>query len=191
LLGLVILTSLLLGDLYPTFAGRPDHRPIDLFSAGAATHPGEVRLLTDNSYYDTLILHIKQAREKINMAMFLFKTTGSAQNRPALIMKELIQAKTRGVAVHVLLEVSNHDQNLNHENRKTAEFLRSGGVSVTFDQPETTTHTKLVIIDNRYVFLGSHNLTQAALAYNHESSLLLDSPELAAELARYMQTLGY
>lgn len=35
-------------------------------------------------------------------------------------------------------------------------------------------HSKLIIIDNRYVVIGSHNLTQAAFSNNHEISVVLD-----------------
>ncbi|PIY21300.1 MAG: phospholipase, partial [Deltaproteobacteria bacterium CG_4_10_14_3_um_filter_60_8] len=38
-------------------------------------------------------------------------------------------------------------------------------------------------------FIGSHNLTHAALAYNHELSLRLDSPELAGQLLDYMKEI--
>ena len=67
-----------------------------------------------------------------------------------------------------------------------AQLLRKNRIEVRFDSPATTTHTKLVVIDNRYVFLGSHNLTQAALKHNHEVSLLLDNTALAREIADYI-----
>ena len=45
------------------------------------------------------------------------------------------------------------------------------------------------MIDGRYVYLGSHNLTQAALKHNNELSVLLDSPEVAAEVGAYLERL--
>ncbi|NTW77347.1 MAG: hypothetical protein HGB33_06165, partial [Syntrophaceae bacterium] len=41
-------------------------------------------------------------------------------------------------------------------------------------------------IDQRLVLLGSHNLTQSALKYNNEMSLLIDRPDLAKEARTYM-----
>jgi phosphatidylserine/phosphatidylglycerophosphate/cardiolipin synthase-like enzyme len=43
------------------------------------------------------------------------------------------------------------------------------------------------VIDKRYIFLGSHNLTQGALKYNNELSVLIDSPEMAAEVRAYLE----
>jgi phosphatidylserine/phosphatidylglycerophosphate/cardiolipin synthase-like enzyme len=62
-------------------------------------------------------------------------------------------------------------------------------VKVYFDSPEKTTHTKLIVIDQRLVLLGSHNLTQSALKYNNEISVLINRPELAREARTYMLTI--
>jgi phosphatidylserine/phosphatidylglycerophosphate/cardiolipin synthase-like enzyme len=37
--------------------------------------------------------------------------------------------------------------------------------------------------------VGSHNLSQSALKYNHEFSLLLDNPALAEEILAYLDTI--
>jgi phosphatidylserine/phosphatidylglycerophosphate/cardiolipin synthase-like enzyme len=64
--------------------------------------------------------------------------------------------------------------------------LRDNGIKVFFDSPNTTTHTKLVVIDSRYSFVGSHNFTHAALKHNNELSLLIDDQALAHRLTDYM-----
>jgi len=50
-------------------------------------------------------------------------------------------------------------------------------------------HNKLIVIDQRLILLGSHNLTQSALKYNNEMSVLIDRPELAREARAYMLSL--
>ncbi|MDH5298290.1 MAG: phospholipase D-like domain-containing protein [Desulfobulbaceae bacterium] len=153
------------------------------------TRPGEVRLLTDDQYYPALCHLIRTARQRIDLAMFLFKITGSPANRPRLVMEELAAARKRGVQVQVLLEQSGYDEDLNRENKKSAAQLRRKGINVAFDGKETTSHTKVVVIDRHLCLLGSHNLTHSALATNHETSLLIDSRELAEQLISYMETL--
>jgi competence ComEA-like helix-hairpin-helix protein len=150
------------------------------------TLPGEIVLLPDAAYYDTLRHYLRQAERRIEIAMFIFKITDSPQNRPAAILSELAAAAGRGVTVTVLLERSGHDDGLNRENDKVARALHRHGVEVVFDKPQITTHTKLVVIDDRFCFVGSHNLTHAALARNHEFSLLIDSRKLAGELSSYI-----
>ncbi|MDA8163642.1 MAG: phospholipase D-like domain-containing protein [Desulfobacteraceae bacterium] len=153
------------------------------------TYPGEIVLLPDAAYYDTLRQYLRQAERKIEIVMFLFKMNDSPQNRPATLLKELTAAAGRRVDVQVLLERSDHDEELNRENERVARALRAKGVTVTFDSPRTTTHAKLVVIDDRFCFVGSHNLTQAALAYNHEFSLLIDNQKLAGDLSAYIAKL--
>ncbi|MBA3002811.1 MAG: phospholipase [Desulfurivibrio sp.] len=151
--------------------------------------PGAVRVLADATYGDTLSALISKASQRIDLAMFLFKTSRTSDNLPAELIRDLIAAKQRGVEVRIILEYSSHDQKLNRANQETAETLRKGGVKVVFDSPGRTNHAKLAVIDRRYCLVGSHNLTQSALKYNHEFSLLLDSPPLAGEILAYMETI--
>ena len=151
--------------------------------------PGAVRALTDAAYGDTLTALIKNAGQRIDLAMFLFKTSPARDNRPAGLVRDLVAARQRGVEVRVILEYSSHDQALNRANQETAQALRKGGVAVFFDSPERTTHAKLAVIDRRYCLVGSHNLNQSALKYNHEFSLLLDNPPLAEEILAYLDTI--
>ena len=68
--------------------------------------PGEVRVLPDEAYFPTLLQYLAQANRRIELAMFLFKTTESPENRPAQLAQALIGARRRGVQVEVLLEKS-------------------------------------------------------------------------------------
>lgn len=150
---------------------------------------GEIIVLPDDHYFTALVDYLRSAEHSIDLTMFLFKTTDSAGNKPALLVKELIAARRKGVDVRVVLENSGYDASINKENKRVARLLRKNNIRVLFDSPDTTTHAKIVVIDRRYSFIGSHNLTHAALAYNHEVSLLIDNPELAARLTAYMDGL--
>jgi phosphatidylserine/phosphatidylglycerophosphate/cardiolipin synthase-like enzyme len=145
-----------------------------------------IKLLRDGEYFATLLQAIKGAEKEIEMAFFLFKTNGYRNNYPDILLHHLTKAAQRGVRIRVLLERGN---NIDTSNGETALRLREGGIDVSFDTPDITTHTKVIVIDGRYTFLGSHNLTASALKYNHELSLLIDSPELAMEALHYIDTL--
>ncbi len=153
------------------------------------THPGDIVVLQDRKYLNELLTHIKTAQHSIYITMFLFKTTASPGNKADKILKELIKARKKGVEVVVILEKSNYDQSLNKENKKVGRKLRDNNIRVYYDSPHTTTHAKFVVIDGRYTFIGSHNLTHSALALNHEVSLLIDNRDLAAQLTDYMSKL--
>ncbi len=160
-----------------------------LFASG--TYTARVTLLKKQEYLDALLKSIRGARKNILFTYYLFKTTPSSRNQPDRIAEELVKAGKRGVDVTVILEISDDpDDPLNGENRQTASFLSRKGIRVLFDSPRTKTHLKVALIDDRYVFLGSHNLTQSALQYNNEVSVLVDSPEMASEMKSYLNRLG-
>jgi phosphatidylserine/phosphatidylglycerophosphate/cardiolipin synthase-like enzyme len=145
-------------------------------------------LLRNQEYAEALLQRIGNARESILCSFYLFKITETRNNQPARIAKELVKARKRGVAVTVILENSGKERDpLNADNRQTASLLARGGVKIIFDSPRVTTHNKVVVIDNRYIYLGSHNLTQGALRYNNELSVLIDSPEMATEVRAYLE----
>lgn len=153
------------------------------------TRPGEIKFLTDGEYYGTLIHLIRTARKQINITMYLFKTTQAKTNLPRKIIDELSAALKRNVKIQIVLEKSGHDKGLNKENQRTANLLKRRGIHVAFDNKETTTHAKLAVFDQHLCLLGSHNLTHSALERNHETSLLVDSTELAKQILAYMEKL--
>jgi phosphatidylserine/phosphatidylglycerophosphate/cardiolipin synthase-like enzyme len=153
----------------------------------AASFTTKTTLLRNQEYAEALLQGIRNARDSVVCSFYLFKITDSRGNLPRRIADELVRARRRGVEVTVILEKgSNARDSLNGENRSTAALLSRGGVKVFFDSPRVTTHNKVVVIDRRYLYLGSHNLTQSALQHNNELSVLIDSPELAAEARAFL-----
>ena len=163
--------------------------PSGALQAGDAS-PTTITLLKDNQFFHVLQDHITDATEEIVVCMFLFKTNHSSSNRARMILDSLITAKKRGIDVRVLLErTDRHHDSLNRYNTATSKQLRQSGVGVLFDSPETTTHTKTIVIDKRFVFIGSHNLTHSALFYNHELSVMIDDRNLAEDVLNYLKNL--
>lgn len=145
------------------------------------------RLLPDKLFFDELIKKIRQANKDITMGYYLCKPDTSQNNRPTAILNELIIARNRGVAVSILLDNSGYFEHVDKANRRTATILKKAGIKVVFDSPSKTTHVKMAVIDQLHCFIGSHNLTQAALTYNNELTLLVESPVLAGQLLSYWQ----
>jgi phosphatidylserine/phosphatidylglycerophosphate/cardiolipin synthase-like enzyme len=147
-------------------------------------------LLTNEDYFPALIKAIDEAQSEIFMSIFSFKTDVHKNSYPDRILGHLAKAVKRGVNVKVILETTGRgDDELSAQNRQTGKLLEEKGVKVYFDSPRTTTHTKLIVIDERVVILGSHNLTQAALKYNNEISIMLARPDLAKCARNYMLTI--
>jgi phosphatidylserine/phosphatidylglycerophosphate/cardiolipin synthase-like enzyme len=150
----------------------------------------QVTWLANEAYFDALISHVTRARHEIVISMFLFAPGDHEKNRATQVKEALIDATKRGVQVRLFLEVSDGVDFSTEANRAVAKELRRQGIIVQFDSPARTTHTKLVIIDQRYVLLGSHNFTHSALRHNNEASVLIESPKLAQHAFAYLQRIG-
>ena len=169
--------------------------------AGDAAQPGgkaavtspqavvEAKLLLDRDYFTALLDGVDRARSEIFLSAYLFRTIENAKGYPEAVLKRLLAAAKRGVRIDVVVERNQDADDLNRSNAETAERLKQGGIRVCMDAPDRVMHTKLVVIDRRYVLIGSHNLTQSALKYNHEASVWIDSAPLAEEALLYMKSL--
>ena len=155
--------------------------------ASAGSHEATVTLLKDTEFAGALLGGIKSAKKSIICSYYLFVVHGKSESER--IEEELVRAHRRGVEVRVILEKTRQKDRLNEENLHTAALLARGGIKVFFDDPDVVTHLKVTVIDSRYVFLGSHNLTVGALRYNNELSVLIDSPAIAGETLAYLKQL--
>ncbi len=169
--------------------------PAYVYCEQPAGGPGSAELsgiyvLEDSRYLDTLLDHIRKSQSNILISMYIFKTTGKKTSAANKVKDALVKAAKRGVKVKVLLEIEDgRSSTLNEENRLTADKLEKGGVKVYFDSPSRRTHVKAIVIDDRYTFIGSHNLTASALQYNKELSLMIDSVEVAKKTAGYIKDM--
>lgn len=144
-------------------------------------------ILANEEFLPVLLKAIDEARDEIIMSIFSFKAGEHKNSYPDRIASHLAGAVKRGVKVFVVLETtSDKSDGLDIQNRKTGKLLEEKGIKVFFDSPRKTTHTKLSVIDQRLIFLGSHNFTQSALKYNNEISVLLERPDMAQNVRNYI-----
>lgn len=150
----------------------------------------EVMLLANSNLFDVLLDSIKKAEKSISVSMFVFKTSKYNSNRANIIMNALGSAAEKGISVSIVMEKGrNENDSITLDNKKTADNLIKRGVKVRFDIPDKRTHTKTIVIDDRYVFIGSHNFTHSALKYNNELSVKIDSTNLAGAVQSYINTI--
>jgi len=146
----------------------------------------DVQLVTDGQYFQVAKKMIQEAKSLIQVMMFEMGYYEEYPNTPSnLLIKELIDAKKRGVKVEVILEVREGEDRTTKRNRHTGKILSEGGVEVIYDPPSKTTHAKLMVVDRSLTLLGSTNWTYYALINNNEVSVLIRSREVAKELIDY------
>lgn len=122
---------------------------------------------------------IAGAKQTIDIAVFDWRWyENNASYQIQQFNQEIIKANARGVRVRAISNMADIVATLKKlqiQARKTSTLRLM--------------HAKLMIIDSRYYILGSHNYTQNAMSYNHEVSVILDSPVLLPEFTDYFTKL--
>lgn len=73
---------------------------------------------------------------------------------------------------------------------ETIEFLKDNGINVGLDESDKIrTRVKMIIVDGKMLYIGSHNWTESALKYNREAGLLLENGEIVEEAESYFLKL--
>ena len=146
----------------------------------------DVQLVTDAQYFQVAKKMIQEAKSLIQVMMFEMGYYDRYPNTPTnLLVKELIDAKKRGVKVEVILEVREGRDRTTERNRNTGKILSSGGVEVIYDSLLKTTHAKSMVVDGQLALVGSTNWTYYALTNNNEVSIFIRSKEVAKALVDY------
>lgn len=169
---LILLVGLLLLLPRPALAG-----PAAAPAPGPAAPP---RLLDRSNYVPTLLELFNGARESIYVSQYLIVPVDRGPNDSVFcLMVALAAAVGRGLEVHVALEGSGSRLT---QNKPALDYFRENGLDAYFESPDITNHEKTVVVDRRWVVVGSSNWTRPALDLNRETNLLVDSPALAGEL---------
>jgi phosphatidylserine/phosphatidylglycerophosphate/cardiolipin synthase-like enzyme len=157
-------------------------------AAGSGTL-ARVRLLTDGEFQEELLTRIDSASAEIVLSTHLFAATEGRDDRVARVVERLAAAVDRGLEVIVVLEIGKETSHVTQANRVTARILQSRGVRVYADMSGTTVHSRLAVLDRRFVFVGSHDISVQSLGRYRETTLLVDSPDLASEALRFVESL--
>ncbi len=148
-------------------------------------YQAEVTDISGNKYFPAVKEALSKAEQSVYVVMFTIEP--GEDSKPGKLIEALIAAKNRGVAVEVILDQPS--TRLVPKNALVYKRLKDAGIKVYYDQAGKTTHAKAVVIDKRIVILGSTNWTSSSFDRNIETSVLIDSPELADEILTYLKTI--
>ena len=158
------------------------------FTSNLFAFPVDAENIPSDKYFEITLNELNNAKSSIEVVMYLISIYPSQPDSQVnQLVNALIKAKERGVAVKVIL-----DQNMDftdeggatatNKNKEVYELLKQNNVSVFYDEAQTYTHAKAVVIDNETVILGSTTSSKAALTRNNEVNALFRSQEFAADL---------
>jgi len=101
----------------------------------------------------------------------------------------LVRALRRGVKVRVILNSEDLSHPLTRINGRTGSFLRKAGAEVKTGHLGSTTHAKVLIIDDEILVLGSHNISKSAFTRNFEASIIIHSRQSILDFIRYFENI--
>jgi phosphatidylserine/phosphatidylglycerophosphate/cardiolipin synthase-like enzyme len=121
---------------------------------------------------EAVVTEIHGARREILLQAYSFSSKPIAQ--------ALIEAKTRGVKVEIVL-----DRSQETETYSDLALLHEQGLAPVVDAQHAIAHNKIILIDRKTIITGSFNFTHQAEAENAENLLIMKGhPEL---MTRYRQ----
>lgn len=147
----------------------------------------EIIFLPDNLFIEHYLKDIESSKKNIFISIFFFKTDdqkGAANE----IKSALIRAKDRGVIIYIVMEQAEKDITTD-VNKLTGSELEKYGISVKYDSPFNKLHSKMTVIDENIVYIGSHNYTNSALSKNNETSVRIISEKIAREAISYIKNI--
>lgn len=141
----------------------------------------------DNRDYFPLVHELLTAAEHsvdviLYQSRFYFHYPGSWSNT---LISDLADASDRGVRVRVVIEQADWNVDNSEGNRDVWNVLTGGKIEILYDPVERTSHSKLLIIDDRYVVIGSTNWSHYSLDVNAEANVVIDSEKVARAFRRY------
>jgi len=118
---------------------------------------------------DKVIPLIENAKQSIKIVVFDWRWYPNDPANPVQLFNQaIIRAKRRGVDVKVITNVA-----------YVRDILRSNQIDAK--KPSTTKliHSKIIILDDKDLVIGSHNFTQSAFTMNFEvSTYIPDCPDI-------------
>lgn len=185
-LALAISFAFVLGILSASYFVKPEWKcSVCSFSGG------EIIPLVNGQYPSVVLAEINSANSNINILMYemrLYTTNNSVMQ----VQNALIAAHERGVDVRIILDQSVYQgrvTDLTKDNKKTLTSLVAKGLSIKLDSEKITTHSKIMIVDDREVFVGSTNWGFSAFERNNEANVLIRNKEAVAYYQNYFDYL--
>lgn len=122
---------------------------------------------------------IEQAKKSIKIVVFDWRWYPNNPSHPVQRFSQaIIQAKRRGLEVKVIAN-----------SLGIVNILKQQGCDAKKPLTPKLIHSKIIIIDEEILIIGSHNYTQSAFTMNHEASIVVKGQENLKGFIKYFNNL--
>lgn len=137
-------------------------------------------ILSGPDWWQNLYHRLLKAREQVRICMYLLSPNW--HDSQINIIRTLNELPERGIDARIVLSAAPLNIGKRQPNIEAARKLVKGGWNVRLLDGRKKLHEKTVVIDGRWTFIGSHNMSYSSATTNLDCSVLIDS-EHAARIA--------
>lgn len=138
-----------------------------------------VTLLQDGAFITKALEGVKTAKKSVYICAYDWRWYGNA---PTLDIQqfnhELVKKIKSGLDCRAILDKETQ-----------ADYIKQYGIKCKTYPTDRSMHTKAVLIDEKYLIIGSHNLTKRGTGTNYEVSLLVDDPSVCLAFLDYFNQM--
>lgn len=125
----------------------------------------ELQTIIGKEFPQIVVPLIDSAKQSIKVVVFDWRWYPQDPANPVQLFNQaFVRAARRGVKIQA---IANNDE--------IVETLKEQGIEAKRITLKTIIHSKLIIIDNNIVVIGSHNYTQSAFTFNQEISVVVSN----------------
>lgn len=150
----------------------------------------DVIAIPNREYFPYVHEKLQNAKNFIHIVMFQISYYENYNGTISTLLKDLIDAKKRGVDVKLIIESGDDflGEEFSEKQKNACRFLQNFSIEVKFDPEGKTTHAKLILVDDT-VIIGSTNWNYYALEQNNEASVAITSEILTSAYKQYFWNL--
>jgi len=135
--------------------------------------------IINSEFCKVVVPVIDSAIVKVDIMMFKWDFDKSGENKNLKMLNDAIfAAAARGVSVRVITNDLLARRALTKPNIKARGYITPGIM-----------HSKLLMIDEKHLIMGSHNFTSPGLGLNVETSILIKNCDCIDKLTGFFNTL--
>jgi phosphatidylserine/phosphatidylglycerophosphate/cardiolipin synthase-like enzyme len=128
---------------------------------------------------DKVIPLIENSKQSIKIVVFDWRWYPNDPANPVQLFNQaIIRARRRGVDIKVITNINDVIKILSNEKIDAKKPLTPKLI-----------HSKLMIIDDKILVIGSHNYTQSAFTMNHEASVVIEGEGQIGDFIKYFSNL--
>ena len=139
------------------------------------------QILIGREFAQEVIPLIQNAKKSIDIMVYEWRWyPNEIGSKIQVFNQAIVQANKKNIKVKAVVHKA-----------LIAEILRREKIKVRKVESSKVLHTKLMIIDDDTVILGSHNYTMNAFNINYEVSVILHDEKIVLKLKQYFKNFFY